>query len=63
MSMTIKEKIHNLEWGSVDVRNLTAEEIEQIIDFCVPLAVMQLLCDEITRRREMRLEQNRKLDK
>jgi len=63
MGMTLPQKIHNLQWGHVDIHTLTAEEIEQIIDYSVPVSVMALCLAEIDRRRDMRLEQSRKAEK
>jgi hypothetical protein len=61
--MTVKQKIHNLEWGYIDIRSLTAEEIEEITEYYVPESVTRLCFEEIKRRRDMRIEQNRRTDK
>ena len=54
--MTIKEKIHAIRFGNVNIKNLSDEDIIEIMDCYIPEDVAKICQDEIDRRREKRLK-------
>ncbi len=57
--VVMKQLIHNLRFGYVDIKSLTRDEILGVLDYCLPADVIQLCQQEITRRRNLNLEKQK----